>query len=338
MDILTQGLIGATVAQSVSCDKQHSANNSLIRKVTLIGFLSGMLADADVLIRSNTDPLLVLEYHRHFTHSLIFIPIGALIAFLLLWPFFKNSLSNKQLYLFCFAGYLFSGLIDACTSYGTHLFWPFIDQRIAWHIISIIDPIFTGMLLICVLLGLGLKQTLFSYIAISFAFSYLSLGILQQQRAESVIHDLAKSRGHVIERSVVKPTLGNLILWRAIYEYDNRFYVDVVRAGITIKHNEGDSIDKFNLENDLPLLSNNTVLVNDIKRFTYFSDDYVSLYPDKPMVIGDVRYSMEPQKIKPLWGITIKPAQPDRHVMYEFYRESTNESRKQFMDMVLNRN
>ena len=32
------------------------------------------------------DALLVLDYHRHFTHALAFVPFGALIAALLLWP------------------------------------------------------------------------------------------------------------------------------------------------------------------------------------------------------------------------------------------------------------
>jgi len=36
----------------------------------MLGFLSGMAPDLDILIRSSTDPLLSLEYHRQFTHFL----------------------------------------------------------------------------------------------------------------------------------------------------------------------------------------------------------------------------------------------------------------------------
>ena len=42
MDILTQGLLGATVAQSGS-------RKSETKIATIIGFLAGLLADADVL-------------------------------------------------------------------------------------------------------------------------------------------------------------------------------------------------------------------------------------------------------------------------------------------------
>ena len=69
MDILTQGLVGGVLAQSLARKNE--------RKIaTLVGVVAGLLADADILIRSSSDPLLNIEYHRHFTHSLVFIPVG----------------------------------------------------------------------------------------------------------------------------------------------------------------------------------------------------------------------------------------------------------------------
>ncbi len=61
-----------------------------------------MAADLDVLIKSSTDPLLALEYHRHFTHSLLFIPVGALVCTLLLRPLFFRMFSWKRAYLYAF--------------------------------------------------------------------------------------------------------------------------------------------------------------------------------------------------------------------------------------------
>ena len=49
MDIVTQGILGATVAQSAA-KKQH------VRLAAFIGFVAGVIADADVLIRSSSDP------------------------------------------------------------------------------------------------------------------------------------------------------------------------------------------------------------------------------------------------------------------------------------------
>lgn len=63
MDLLTQSLIGAGLAQA-------GARRDELRMATGIGLVAGLLADADVLIQSSADPLLQIEYHRHFTHSL----------------------------------------------------------------------------------------------------------------------------------------------------------------------------------------------------------------------------------------------------------------------------
>ena len=61
MDPLSQAAIGAAAAQSGS-------RASTLRHALWIGALAGMAPDLDVLIQSNTDPLLALEYHRQFTH------------------------------------------------------------------------------------------------------------------------------------------------------------------------------------------------------------------------------------------------------------------------------
>ena len=117
MDPISQGTVGAAFAQS-------TANKNNFIKISFIGFLAGLAPDLDVLIRSENDPILFLEYHRQFSHSLFFIPFGALIISLLIFPLVKKSISLKTIYIASFFGYATHGLLDACTSYGTLLFWP----------------------------------------------------------------------------------------------------------------------------------------------------------------------------------------------------------------------
>ncbi|MCY4523261.1 MAG: metal-dependent hydrolase, partial [Halobacteriovoraceae bacterium] len=85
MDPLSQGVVGAAFSQSMA--KKEEAKLAFA-----VGFGAGLLADIDVLIRSSADPLLKIEYHRHFTHSLVFIPLGGLLAASILWPFIKNKI------------------------------------------------------------------------------------------------------------------------------------------------------------------------------------------------------------------------------------------------------
>ena len=117
MDPLSQALVGANIAQ-IGAQKKD------IRFATFCGLIAGMSADLDILINSSHDPLLALEFHRHFTHSLFFIPIGALLVTLFLKAIlFRYSFSFKKIYFFSFLGYATHGLLDACTSYGTLLYW-----------------------------------------------------------------------------------------------------------------------------------------------------------------------------------------------------------------------
>ena len=84
-----------------------------------------MAPDLDVLINSEKNPLLSIEYHRHFTHSFFFIPFGALLIAAFYYLFLKNKFTFKRIYVISFLAYSTHGLLDACTSYGTLLFWPF---------------------------------------------------------------------------------------------------------------------------------------------------------------------------------------------------------------------
>lgn len=330
MDILTQGLLGGVLAQSVSKKEE-------IKLATLIGVIAGLLADVDIFIYSSNDPLLNIEFHRHFTHSLFFIPFGAAIAVALLWPFLKNRLHVHRLYLYSLLGYCMSGLIDACTSYGTHLLWPFSDDRIAFNIISIIDPVFTLILLISLLYSLRVKRQRIAHIGLVVAAIYMLLGFVQLQRATSLAEDLIALRGHHVTKSLVKPTLGNLVLWRSVYIHQERIYVDAIRVGMFANNKifEGESVEKLSIEKHLPLLDKASVLYNDIQRFTLFSDNYVAIDPTKHNVIGDIRYSMLPTSRKPLWGIVINEDAPQVHADYQFFRDSSKQVREKFIEMLM---
>ena len=141
MDPCSQALIGANLSCSLSGNKD-------LNKASICGLVGGLFPDLDVLIKSGKDPLLFLEYHRHFTHSLFFVPIGGLIVSSILFVlFFRKKIAFGKIFLFSSLGIFTHGLLDACTSYGTNLYWPINDSRVSWSIISIVDPVFTLILI-----------------------------------------------------------------------------------------------------------------------------------------------------------------------------------------------
>ncbi len=186
MDPITQGSLGATLAQSAS-------DKGKVKSATLLGCFGGLAPDLDILIFSPTDPLLSLEFHRQFTHSLIFIPVGALIVTLIMYRWLGKGLSFRESYLFCLLGYATHGLLDACTTYGTQLFWPFSTERFAWNNVSIVDPLFTLPVLGLIVFGMIRKKPGLSRVALAWAIAYLIFGVFQRERAEERGYALAPS-------------------------------------------------------------------------------------------------------------------------------------------------
>jgi len=332
MDPISQGALGAVAAATCS-------DRTNLRKAVLVGWAAGMLADADIFISSESDPLLNIEYHRHFTHSLIFIPLGALLCAGFFWLITRRywRLPFRRLYLFSLAGYATAGLLDACTSYGTRLLWPFSDMRVAWNIISIIDPVFTGTLLVLIVIGLVKKRPPWLRVGLALACCYLAFGVIQRERTSDLQAELAGRRGHTpVGQATVKPSIGNLLLWRSVYEYDGRFYVDAIRTGIFRKERiyEGRAVRVVTLEDLRAELPAESRLAKDIGRFDHFSDGYLAIHPTQADVVGDLRYAVLPQSVKPLWGIRIDRSKVDEHVPFENFREVTKEERTSLLRML----
>ncbi len=318
MDPITQGALGAVASQNLSKKRFFTI-------ACVLGVLSGMAPDLDVFIRSDTDPLLFLYYHRQFTHALIFIPVGGLLCALVLHFLFAKrwSLRFRETLLFCTAGYATHALLDACTSYGTQLFWPFTDYRVAWNVVSVIDPLFTLPLLVLIALAVIKKQVRYVRIAVVWIVVFMSAGLLQRERAETVGGELAAARGHELIQLEAKPTFANLIVWKTIYQTKDRYYVDGVRLGSDIRIIEGTSVPKLDISRDLPWLDKNSQQARDIERFRWFSDGYIALHPQRPQHIIDVRYSMLPHQIQPLWMIQVdESAAKDQYA--EFIHDNRN--------------
>jgi len=330
MDPISQASLGAAFAQSAS-------NKDKVKAASLFGCFGGLAPDLDILIFSPTDPLLFLEFHRQFTHSLIFIPIGALLVTIVLYRWLGKEFSFKQSYLFCLLGYATHGLLDACTTYGTQLLWPFSSERFAWNNVSIIDPLFTIPILILIVLGVRRKQPWLARFAFVWAIAYLSFGIIQRDRAISLGYQLAESRGHTPIRLDAKPGFANLILWKVIYETNDYFYVDAVRVGISHKTYPGDRAEKLSMAEHFPWLNKTSQQAKDVERFRWFSNNYLASDPNNPNRIIDVRYSVVPNEIKALWAIELDPKKAsDAHATWLSLRNTETEQTAKWWRMLTN--
>ena len=329
MDPVTQGVFGSLWAQS-------AARSSRLRQAAIAGIAGGLAPDLDVLIRSREDSLLVIEYHRHFTHSLAFIPIGALAVALVLWPLFRRRAEFAWLYLWAFLGYASHGLLDAFTSYGTYLWWPFSDQRVAWNWISVIDPLFTVPLI--GLLGAALiwRRRLLVGLAWCWAVGYLALAGVQNHRAESVLLDWADDHGLKVERHVAKPSFANLVLWRGMVDDGQTFHLVAIRNPPFGRQRlyPGGSVERFLVDGFDP----ETRLGSDLARFDHFSSNWLFRYPpydsNGEWFVGDFRYAIDPASQRPLWGVVFDPKRTELPAEYTTPRRVTDEEREAFFQRL----
>jgi inner membrane protein len=331
MDPISQGVLGAIVTQATKSKTKSSVAG-------IFGFVAGMAADLDILIRSPTDPLLFLEYHRQITHSLVFVPIGGLVTgFFLFFIFGKRlNISFMESWLMCTIGYGTHGLLDACTTYGTAIFWPFTNDRIALSIISIIDPLFTIPAILFFILYVLKSSSIFAKLGFLWMISYLLLGAFNQQTAINLGHQIAVERGHTDIKVDAKPSFANIWVWKTLYEVDGRFYVDAVHTGFNRRVFQGQSIAKLDPRKDFPWLEPDSQQSQDIKRFQWFSMGYLAVDPKRKNRIGDIRFSVLPNEVSALWSIQLDPgAKADQHVDYVTHRDFGIDKRKKLWDMIL---
>jgi len=306
VDPVTHVLLGAAAARAV-------AGRRLGNAALLPGAFGALLPDMDALIRSASDPLLYAEFHRHFTHSLAFIPVGGAIASLP-WTARKGRPRPERVaYLAAaVAGITTHGLLDASTTYGTRLAWPFSSARFGWSFISIVDPLFTLILLVGILLTIRRGSSAPAAGALGAAILYLALGAAQRNRVHDAQEALALARSHRTERRIAVPTFANQIVWRSIYLAGDTIFFDRVRApwiGETRWYPETKA--RLLREADLaPVVRARPELVRDFHRFRHFASGWLAADPGDPSVIGDARYSRLDDEYQPVWGIRLHPEPP----------------------------
>lgn len=304
MDPVTQGLLGANVAQIAT-------NHKLKHRGILLGIIAGMSADLDMIVHFHPDTLAQILWHRHFTHALIFIVIGGLLCAGFFCLFFSTYRQHwKITCLAAILAYATHGILDAFTAYGTLLFWPFSNIRIALDYISVIDPIFTFILMIGVIFSAIKQSTQAAIITFLLCLLYLCFAGFQHHRALQAELTLAKQKQYSVLRARAFPKLGQLFHWRGIYITTKK------QIGLTQIHTplfSGATADSNGyvplfLKHELPTsIRNNTVLFKRFELFHWFTNGYITRVSKTPLIIADCRYLKGKTANIALWGIVFLP-------------------------------
>ena len=292
MDPLSHLVLGASLGQA-------TLSRRLGRWAPAAGAVAAVLPDVDVLIRSASDPLLNVEHHRGFTHALAFAPAGAAVVTALFAA--RRRADAPALFLCALLGWVSHELLDASTSFGTQLLWPFSKQRVGWDAIGILDPFFTLALLVPLALALRRRSPGPARLGLGLAAAYLALGAGQHARALAAVERLAASRGHEAAQAEALPTVGNHLVFRTLYLHDGRLFADRVRVGPgAATFREGWSLERVTAPSPEEQARDRG---DDFARFAWFCDGLVARDPRDPAILGDARYSRALDAFDPVWGI-----------------------------------
>lgn len=302
MDPISHGVFGAAAAMAILGKRGQ-------RMAAVCGALAGMSPDLDVLLYAKDDPLAGWLLHRGFTHALVFIPVAAAVCAGLFSLVPRWRQRWKDVFLACLIGVSLHGFLDACTSYGTMILWPFSDRRVAFDVIGIVDLFFTPVLALGVIVGAIVQKPLPARIAFAFAWLYLAMGAINHGRAEAAARELAKLRGHEIERIRTMPSPGALVLWRTSYIADGMIWGDAQRTPYFRETlvSPGISVPLVTEEQLPERIRNSPQAMRAFRVFRWFADGFIAWVPDTVDTLGDYRYLSNNKSAVPFWGFRLDP-------------------------------
>lgn len=147
MDSLTHGLLGLAIGALRRPDRDRVA--------VLVGcVLAAEIPDLDYLWPAANPVLHSLNAHRGFTHSVVAVPLVALVAAALTKLIFRSA-PAVSVFLWALPAVSFAHLLaDAWTGWGTRLALPFSEARVTLDWMMVVDPLFTLPLVVGALWGI----------------------------------------------------------------------------------------------------------------------------------------------------------------------------------------
>lgn len=225
MDSLTQVVLGAAVAEAAFGKKVGN-------KAILWGGIAGTIPDLDVIVSPFFDPVAALFVHRGFSHSLLF---PFLIAPLVGWGISKieqksNVLNWRQWSLLAFLSVFTHSFLDYFNSYGTGIFEPFSDYRLAFDSIGIVDffytvPFLALMVWLMFYPAHHFMRRVLVWAGITVSTLYLGYTVTNKLRIEGEVKAEFADRGIGYERVLSAPLPITNFLWMVVVQDDTGFYI-----------------------------------------------------------------------------------------------------------------
>lgn len=204
------------------------------------------------------------------------------------------DLTRKDWYWLFFWSIFTHPLLDSCTTYGTQLFQPFSDYRVAFNNISVADPFYTIPFLICLLIARmltrGSKARYWvNWAGIIISSLYMTWTVYNKFKVNAVFEKSLAKEGYVYSRYTTSPTIFNNFLWTCTAEGEGEFY----QSFYSILDNEP-IVKAFNVIPKNHHLVSQYEPLDDFKTLRWFSKDYYAILEreDGLLQYNDLRFGI----------------------------------------------
>ncbi len=237
MDWITQAALGALIGELLMGRRLGG------RALAWGGFFGIVPELLEVLVSPVLDTAREAACKRALGHSLLVMALGSWAIAHGLARFWKREKIGKtQAGAFVFAVWWAHVLVDCFTVEGAAVLWPLMDKRVAFNFLDRSDPLFTVPLVVTVIRLAFLRepvakknrskqalpsskrrQWLIRGAAVSAAYAMLAVG-MKFLASAGFDADLAR-RGTKYERRMESPAAFNILLWRAVVDRGDEFWV-----------------------------------------------------------------------------------------------------------------
>jgi inner membrane protein len=229
MDTLTHGLLGVALAALTLPRRLEAPGAVSLRAAVVVSVLAAELPDLDYLLPAKDVVLHTLSAHRGYSHSLLAAPAVALLAALLTKALFRRA-AFTGLYMRALISVPLAHLLpDLWTGWGTRLFLPLSDRRLALDWTMVVDPVFTGPLFVAALYAIFRRERFQWAMGLAGAASALYIA-LRIALSVHLTHQVACAYPGAVSVHVF-PELLSVTRWRYVARFDAEYAIGTVALG-----------------------------------------------------------------------------------------------------------
>ncbi|MDD2279933.1 MAG: metal-dependent hydrolase [Bacteroidales bacterium] len=282
MDSLTHIIIGAATGQVMLGKKEGN-------KALLWGAVAANIPDFDAAFTSLFNPASAVLMHRGFSHSILFaLIITPLLGFLI--AKILKSKNTWQWIGLTLVAILTHSAIDCLNTYGTGIFEPFTNLRVAYDTMPIVDMLLLIPILITMALALfysykSKARNILSIAVLAFSFAYFGYSILIKEIVNKRVVSQLNQKNIPYNRFITAPLPLTNFIWLTVAEDNDGFHY----AYQSILEKDSPNYKYIKKNHELLGDYSNSKAIKQLQRFT--KGYYVVEHKNGAVYLNDLRFA-----------------------------------------------